>query len=235
MIEEKKEKFPTIFAFHLSGIPESNFITPKQQTFDGDSISSTLSILGGRAFGGVLRKTFSEQFALETGLYLSNRGFKVNMSYSDSNIVDSLNFRFVTYELPLNAQVFVKMSEEVFANVALGFVANYKVSSAGSSVNPKGKHQFENGAFVKNKFGIDFNAQIGFEFRTRDKGYFYLGGSSRIGLTPLFTYLSTYNYQGNFSQQFGPVNGGFLSFDLRYYFHNVKNKGEQIKKGPIVQ
>lgn len=236
-IREKREKYPTIFAVQARGILSTNFISPKTVSLIGDSVFSDLTHANGRAFGGVLRKTFSERFALESGLHFSNRRFRVNMSYPDSNLLDSNRFRYVNYEIPLTALVFVKLSPDWYANAGLGFTMTYGVSDAGVKTYPRPQHEFDHRAVLLRKFGLDVNAQFGFEYRTRKQGTFYLGGAARIGLTPMFTFFAGYSndYSDFSSIQFKDVQSGYLSVDLRYYFPIIKNKGQQPIEGPINQ
>jgi hypothetical protein len=81
------------------------------------------------------------------------------------------------------------------------------------------------------------NANVGFEFRTEKNGFFYLGGVARVPFKPLFDLYVQYDYTGTDYQSIlhGPVDGSFLSIELKYFFPNIKNKGLQFQDGPVEQ
>lgn len=232
-IPEPKEKFPTFFAASVNGLFPNTFLNSKSLVLKDTLMNSSLTQGFGSSIGGLIRRSYTDRFSLEAGIYYSTRNYQVDISVPDSNIFSSTSLKFTSFELPVNGLVFIKLSEEIYANAALGFSFGYKPSSIGGSNNPSGKHLFLYRGILNSKFSIDANAQFGFELRTRKSGFFYLGGSARVPLAPLFLFVSVYEYKTERYGLAGEANGGYFSLDLRYYFHNVKNKGPQPLKGPI--
>jgi len=211
----------------------TGFIGPRSLTLTDPNFTSTISSRNGYSMGGILRRSYTDRFSLETGIHYNTFMYDLNASVPDSNVSGSNDLKFTTYDIPLNALVFVKLTEIWHASAALGITALYKPSSVGVLSNPEGKHLFVQTGAALNKFGLDANAQFGFELRTRDKGYFYLGGSARVPLTNLFIFFTKYEYEDNSYAAQANYKGGYFTVDLRYYFHNVKNKGAQPNQSPI--
>ena len=98
---------------------------------------------------------------------------------------------------------------------------------------PGGDFIYTHTGFVDNKVGLGFNANLGFEYRTEKKGFFYLGGSARIPISNLFWLIADYRYEGHYQRLVGGVDGSFLSIDFKYFFPNIRNRGTQFNDGPI--
>lgn len=234
-LEEKKEKYPSDFSFVGQYILKNNFLGKNSYLTQNDSLYSSLTVGDGWTLGGILRKNFEERFALEYGLLYTNRLFEAEMGFIERDLKYASSFRFITYALPVTGLVFVKMSPEIFANVGLGLAGSYKTSNVEVVGNPEDNHQFLLGGLAAPKFGLDMNGQVGFEYRTRNQGTFYLGTSMRVGLSPLMYYISTYRKEGNSAQHTQSVQSNYFSVELRWYLPNIKNKGPQPKQGPITQ
>ena len=86
---------------------------------------------------------------------------------------------------------------------------------------------------VLRKISIDFNANVGFEYRTKKSGFFYLGGSIRVPFSPLFIILTKYQNQGYDLTTIDELNGSYLSIDLKYFFPITRSSGSTFKPGPI--
>lgn len=232
--EDKKEKFPTYFAFGANAIFPNNFQGTKTFLIDRDYTKSTITQMTGFNFGGLFRRSYTDRISIEAGLNYSTRRFDIQALIVDSNLTTRDTMKFTTLEIPVNGLVFVKMSENVYSNVGFGLSFLYKPSTVRVFSRPDDKSSIDHYGVVRNKFGMDLNGQVGAEIRTYDKGIFYLGGSVRVPLSPLFTMLSSYKY-GTQDAQTGTqqIQGGYISLDIRYYFHNVKNKGQQPLVSPM--
>ena len=120
------------------------------------------------------------------------------MSVADSNQYAERDLGFLTYDIPLNCLIYIKLNKTWYANASLGLSAVYKPSTIGGVNNLEGSHTFIHTGYVdyKKKFTADFNGNIGFEFRSKNSGFFYLGGAVQIPLEPLFYLAGMYKYQG---------------------------------------
>lgn len=231
----QSSKVPSYFGIHYRSLLPNNFVGSKSVDLNAQEFSSTCIQKPGYSIGATVRAGITELIAFETGINLIHRNFNINMSVVDSNLYAESNLGFLSYDIPLNCLIYIKLSKSWYANAALGVAASYKPSTIGTINNLDGNHAFIHTGYVdyKKKFTADFNGNIGFEFRSKDAGFFYLGGSVQIPLAPLFYLAGAYRYEGYELNDIQSINGSFLSIDLKYFFPNIKSNGSTFKPGPI--
>ncbi len=237
-----KRKLPTYFGIEVSPLFPTSFIGEKsllltQPANDPFNLSASITQKMGFSIGGTIRTSFTKFIALETGINYTKRNFDVTMALPDSGIAANTSLGFIQYSLPINALFYIKLDEKWYMDASLGFGVNFSPTSIGKVLKPQNRHVFTNLGYIKQKIGFDMNANLGFEFRTDKKGFFYLGGSARIPLQPLFRYYMQYEYNTSALVKVleGDVDGSFLAIQFKYFFPNIKNKGTQFNKGPIEQ
>lgn len=225
------QKFPSFFGLQIKTLIPTNFIGDVQTTVSKDGFKSTISQNIGYSFGATVRAGITELIAFETGINFNQRYFDIQSSYADSGIFVSNQLGFIHYDVPINGLIYIKLSKRLYANASLGLAAGFKPTSIGTLNNAGGTtYIFHTGAVTK-KISLDLNGNLGAEYRSKKSGTFYLGGSIRLPLKPLFTYISTYKNQGYKATGYGDVSGGYLSIDLKYFFKNVR--GQSPIKVPI--
>jgi hypothetical protein len=233
---EKREKFPIHFGLQTRVVIPSNFLGAVETNLSDQGFSSSLKQKLGFSYGALVRADFTKNITIEGGINFIQRHFNASMTYTDSIefIKDTNRLTFINYELPLTGIVKIQLGKSIFSMVGLGPAFTFKPTSVKLIDQPGGKHTFYHTGSVK-KFGIDLNAQIGFEYRTKKSGFYYFGGSAKIPTSYLFNWGGKYSQQGssNYLIDFAKVNGAFLSLDLRYYFPKIRNSGVQFKPGPI--
>lgn len=233
---EKKENYPIHFGIQTKLLLPSDFLGPVKTTLSNQGFQSILTQKTGYSYGGLIRADFTKNVTLECGINYIQRQFKAEMSYSDSSVTvnDTNNLTFINYELPITGIVKIQLARNIYSLVGLGPSFTFKPTNVALIDLPGGKHTFYHSGSVK-KFGIDLNAQAGFELRTKKSGYFYLGGGVKIPTSYLFNWGGKYAQQGSSESliDFQKVNGAFLSIDLRYYLPNIRNSGMQFIKGPV--
>lgn len=238
---QTKTKIPSYFGFRVSPVFPTKFIGEPLLTVlnteDNFDFSTTIMQKIGFSFGGTVRAGLTKLISLETGINYTQRNFDLEMSVPDSNLFAPSDLSFVTYDVPINALFYIKMSEKWYTNASLGVAINFKPTDIGKRTKPGGPHEFVNLGLIPigKKVSFDLNANLGFEFRSQKSGFFYLGGSARVPFSPLFEFLSEYSYQGFNRQAVGEVDGSYLSIDFKYFFPNIRTKGAQFKPGPIEQ
>jgi len=233
---EKKEKFPVLFGLQARILQPSEFLAPRTSTLLDGGFTSSLNQKSGFSYGALIRADYTKSISLEVGLNYIQRQFNAQMSFTDSitSISDSNKLTFINYEIPLTGIVKIQMGQKLFAIAGLGPSFTYKPTNVALIDQPGGPHTFYHSGTVK-KFGIDLNAQIGFEFRTRKSGIYYIGGAVKVPTGYLFNWGGKYSKQNSseYFIDFTKVNGAFLAIDLRYYLPKIKNSGLQFIKGPI--
>jgi len=233
LAQEKTDKLPTYFGVQVRPIFPTNYIGERITSLSGSGFETTISQRLGYGFGGTVRANITKLIAFESGINFTQRYFDLDVAIPDSNVVGSQGMTFVEYDIPLNALIYIQLSEEIFMNASLGGMITYKPTDTRVQIRPDGNHYFALYGLRDNSVGFDINANVGFEYRTRKSGFFYIGGSARVPLQPLFTYAAFYNYDANSTLLTGDVDGSFLTLDFKYFFPLIKNKGPQFLRGPI--
>tara|TARA_Y100000385_G_scaffold284603_1_gene342876 strand:- start:1158 stop:1931 length:774 start_codon:yes stop_codon:yes gene_type:complete len=229
----KKSKFPMSFAINAKALIPTDFVGSQTTFLTNSPFESTVTQKNGYSFGGILRTSFSDFFSLETGIYFNQRQFDINMSVLDSGITAQNNMSFISYEIPIQGRIFVRLSKTIFSSVSLGISPNYKPSNVQVVTLAGGSHGFSHTGFSASKMGVDFNAEFGFERRDKKNGTIYFGAGAKIPLNNLFDVIGQYANQGNKFTDVKSVRASFLFVDLRYYLPTVKNPGNEFKEGPI--
>lgn len=231
---KKKEKFPSYFGFQFRPVFPTRFIGEPETVMNNMEFSTTLSQKMGYSFGGTVRAGLTKLIAFETGINYTQRHFNVSMSVADSNVFATNDLTFITYDIPLNGLVYVQLSEQFFMNASLGVAVTYKPTDVGILTLPGGSYSFTHTGRVGSKATFDLNANFGFEFRTENSGFFYIGGSGRVPFSPLFTVIAQYKYQGYKNTVSAEVDGSYLALDFKYFFPNKQKRGTQWQRGPIL-
>lgn len=200
-----------------------------------NGFETTISPMLGYSYGGVVRVGITELLAIETGLNYIRRNYEASYSVPDSNVYAQDELGYVSFEMPVNFLVYIKLGNQLFMNVGIGASGNFNASNIKSQINPEGKHIFIFEGRRTNYFDFNANADVGFEYRTVKNGTFYLGLSGRVPFSPTMAIATEYQYGTNQEVAFGVVEGSTFSLSLKYFFHNARNKGVQFQKGPIEQ
>jgi len=231
---QKREKFPSYFGLQVKPVFPTQFIGSPTTTMTNGEFSTTVNQKIGYSFGGTVRAGFTKLLALETGINFTQRNFGIDMSIADSNVFATNSISFIQYDMPVNLLVYVQMSERFYMNASLGPAITFKPTDVGVITLPGGAFSFAHTGVVRKKAGIELNANFGFEFRTDKIGFFYIGGSGRIPLAPVFDMVAQYKYQGIERVAFAEIDGSYLSLDFKYFFPNIRNSGLQFQNGPIL-
>lgn len=236
----KKQRVPSYFGLQVKPIFPTRFIgSPvlEIRSGEGDDLFITSSIRQkmGYSFGGTVRVGITKLIAFETGINFNQRNFDLEMAVPDSSIYGVNDLSFISYDIPVNALFYIRLAEKWYMNASLGAAVTFAPTSVKADSNPRGLHYFQHTGLVESKVGLEMNANIGFEFRTEKSGFFYLGGSARVPIKPLFTFVADHKYKGYRTIVYDDVDGSYLSIDFKYFFPIIENKGEQFKGGPIVQ
>jgi Outer membrane protein beta-barrel domain len=222
-------RLPSFFGIQVRSVFPSEFVGNPVTSLSKDALAASITQSPGYSFGGIVRVGLSELIALETGINFTQRYFKLRGSIADSGIYVTNSLGFIQYDVPVNALFYIKLSKKWYANASLGLTAGFKPTSIATLNNINGSQFFYHTGVVDKKTSFDLNGNLGFEFRTKKSGFFYLGTTVRIPTKPLFIYVATYKNQGFKVTQYGDVSGSFLGIDLRYFFRNVRAIAEDKK------
>lgn len=231
---QKKEKLPSYFGVQFKPIFPGDFLSKSKINVSDTGFLATFSQKYAYSFGATIRVGITKLISFETGINQVKRNYDINFSVPDSNVIGKTDFGILSYDIPLNAMIYIQLSEKIFSNASLGTSFIYYPSNVGSRIIENSKYVFTAEGRRNRRFDLEINANFGFELRTEKNGFFYIGSSAKIPFAPIFKVAASYEY-GNEAQKLGigEVNGSYLSLDLRYFFPIVKTKGTQFNKGPI--
>lgn len=237
--KRKKDRFPSYFGLTVAPIFPSDFIGQKETVFldSTQRMESAFKQTTGYTFGASVRIGVTKLISIETGLFQVRRNFDVRCDFPDSNITSTSTLGFVNYDIPLNALMYVQLSEKWYMNAALGFSITHYPSNVLTQQDITPFLVAYQGLRVNRTF-FATGAGLGFEFRTKKAGTFYLGGAAKIPFNPIMVAVTDVTRTLN-SDRFRAVrriNGSYFSLELRYYLPSnfLKNKKQpNFQDGPI--
>lgn len=77
-----------------------------------------------------VRVALTKTIALETGLGQIQRRYSFTLNNDTANYSETAKVRYIGYELPITALIFIRLGERAFMNAALGFSADFYPSDA---------------------------------------------------------------------------------------------------------
>jgi hypothetical protein len=234
--DEKKQKtFVTIG-------PEVNLVLPtdfgaRPNVFYQDTMFKFYPNLGYR-FGACLRFDFSRTFSFQTGLYYISRTYTSEVGKANATKTDieqdyyNRQMNYVGFEIPIMALFYVQLGRKWFMNNAVGFSVDFYPSSIVKNANDSTTKYVSYGG--RNSWCVpSLKAAIGFEYRSENSGYFYLGGQFHRPFFAIFdgfaerTKGTPYGLQGSDI----PQSGTYFSVDFKYFFPpGKKNKWTETNK-----
>jgi hypothetical protein len=232
---QNKAKADNYFGFQYRPLIPVGIVGDRPFSMQEESFRTTVTPVFGYNYGGLVRVGITEQMSIETGLSYTKRNFRLDYEIIDSNVVAENRIGFVNYDIPVNWLVYIRLGRDLYANASLGLSLNFYPSNVRTTKSPFGQHLFifegRRGGF----FSLDINSNVGFEYRTKEKGIFYAGFSGKLPIQPILIIASEYRYD-TFSQvTFEKIEGATVSLDFKYFFHRPSNRGVQFKGGPIEQ
>jgi len=220
------EKGETIFGIQVKGIIPASILNAGAQTISNDSIDFTLSSASGLSVGGVLRHNFTKMFTIETGIHYVSRRYNFNFKQSIQQIDDNSDINLISYEIPVQWLLYIRLGEQFYMNTIFGVSVDFYPSDV---TNTR-----ENYAYImirKSWINLALIASVGFEYRTKDAGYFYIGGSLHYPLSDIGTLRVSYfpdpSNTADFVNLDQKVSGTYLSVDVRYFFKKNEEKKKQ--------
>lgn len=228
----QNNNLPTFFGIQVRPLFPTSAGGQELSSLTQSNYQVNISQNTGYSFGGIVRKGITKLIAFETGINYIQRNYSINMSLTDTNVNASHTWSHVNYEIPLNALIYIQLSSKTFMNSSLGGTIRFSPTDIKKIVQTGGIHSFESYGLYKSKIAFSINGNVGFEYRTNKKGFYYLGASISVPLTPIMDYFSIHSIQSNTNKTLveGEIQGRYISLDLRYFFPNIKKKGDQPNK-----
>ena len=190
---------------------------------DVPPLLGTAELTGGFAFGMMVRAGITKSISIETGINQITRRFDVAIANDTNGYAVQDNVRFIGYEVPALAMVYIRLGERSWMNNALGFSADLYPSDAERA------QEFSRVYLARTDWlQMGLVANIGLEYRTYKSGWFYLGATYHRPFGDIaeaeFTW---YDDLGFGTTIRGAIPGSYLTADLRYFFHNDPEKARR--------
>lgn len=210
--------------------PQTNAVSDSLGT---DLYSATLTPEFGFTAGMVIRYGFTKMISIETGINYVQR--KYSLSVGPEGQKQNSAFTIVGYEIPVQAMFFVRLADRFYMDAGAGLQLDIFPSDVYTSDT-----SFRHYGARTSIFNGGAIANLGWEYRTKKIGFFYLGASYHIPFTDIYTSRVAHvvNNVPQVATQFG-LNGSYLTFDVRYFFHEFpipqRKKGKKKGKEKPVQ
>jgi hypothetical protein len=221
----------TTFGIQLKPIIPVEFFNAGKLEETKSNIQFTNQPKFGLSFGMVIRKGLTKSLSIETGLNFLKRNFNLIIDDPDSSFSSKSDFSIVNYEIPVLGLVFVRLGRNMFMNVAGGVSFDFYPTP----LFVEDKH-FANAVNRNHWLQPSLLINLGWEYRTEKSGYIYLGASLHRTFSSNFKEFVTYKGEsGERNEEVTfDLTGNYLTLDIRYFFHEDKQKKKKkIKKQKV--
>jgi hypothetical protein len=189
--------------------PSDLFSTPIPPLVKNNNVY-TISPQIGYSAGAVVRIGITHTWTIESGIYYTRRNYNTHLQDSVGNSVSD-NFSFVNYEVPFLGLIYIKLAKNIYLNNAFGFCLDFFPTDVQTQDNG---HYYER--VVSNSWVLPaLMANVGAEYRTADKGYFYIGALYHRMLVPM---AATGFYSPTIDRVGTIIQGHYFAVDLKYFF-----------------
>jgi hypothetical protein len=207
------------------------FLKTSEQTVSQNGVDFTITPKLGYSGGMVIRWGFTNTVSLETGINYVKRNY--DLDFKTDTFHGNSDFGVVNYQIPLNALVFIRLTNRLYMNASAGLSLDMFVSDIHTFSSYFNNYSQRNGVFQSGVL-----ANLGWEYRTVKSGYFYIGASFQRPFTQIYNSSLTYEpSKANNEKVVMKLNGSYLTFDVRYFFNPLpinkkikKLKSEKVKE-----
>jgi hypothetical protein len=180
----------------------------------------TVTPRSGYVLGGVFRVGLWKNTALESGLSVAQRHYRLSIENGPYNFDHEQTFRIVGYELPISLLVFLRLGEESYMSAGLGACINAFPSEVGI-----GDRNFFMLGFRNARINPGATAGLGFEQRT-NIGSFYIGATFQLPLKAIYNLTIEYTEppQAERPRVQTELRGNYVTLDLKFFFASGEPK-----------
>lgn len=212
----------TTFGMQLRPLIPNEIVNFREVEASGEGIDATWIPRPSLIFGGMVRYGFTDSFSIESGINMVRRNYRVRIEGNDLGVQGELRNAFVGYEIPFQGLYYVRLSDKLWMNASGGLSLDMYPSntfSAGFDQRDTIFYDLEQFTQRRRWLQIAVTANYGFEWRTKEKGYFYLGASYHQPIGPMAYSEAVIRWQGGIRRVITPLDGTYFTIDLRYFFH----------------
>lgn len=192
----------TIFPTELLNVREA-FLIQDDKEYGVDPIS-------GFSYGGVVNFRLSKRFYILTGINMLRRNYSAYQI--KEGVRTDVRFRTMTFEIPIMASYYIRLSNNLLLNVASGLPLQFTPTDLFAR-----KDELEALSFKLGWMKPVISNTVGMEWRTEFSGGIYLGAIYNIAPWPLFvTRIAERNVPFNDGVFIDQI-GDFFGIVARYY------------------
>jgi hypothetical protein len=218
------QKGVTTFGIQYKPIIPNSLIGTFEQDFNEGILVSSVKQKVGHSFGMVVRVGLTDKISLESGINYTQRKFNLDFEIPDSGYAAQNTVGVVSYEIPVSGLIYVRLGDDIYMNSSLGVAMTLFPSDVRTytDIPDIANSYFQQEGAYRSKLQGAALANLGFEYRTKKAGYFYLGASYHLPFTPIMTFAMSYEYDNTNVVSRDNIHGSYLTLDLRYFFHEKK-------------
>lgn len=223
---QEHKKGETIFGLEVKGIIPSSILNAGKIDLTNDSIAVQIKPEYGFSFGMIIRYNFTKMFTLETGLHMTRRFFPVNFEHQPSGLNELSEVELVSYEIPIQWLLYIQLGEQMYMNTILGVSLDIYPSDV-----TKTQESYAYIIMPKSWIQVSLLASVGFEYRSKESGYFYFGASIHSPFGGIGDFKLSYYHDNSLSEYVTlgtQLSGTYLSADFRYFFNKKEKKKKEI-------
>ncbi|MCX6351969.1 MAG: hypothetical protein NTX03_08910 [Bacteroidetes bacterium] len=200
-----------IFGFQLKPIFPSELFNTTNEVYKNGKNQYTTTPTTGLNFGMVMRQSLYKRISLETGISYSKRNYTMGLLDSNGRKY-STSFRYLSYEIPISAMIYIPLDKQNFINNSFGLSADFFPSNIFSQSD-----SFKQ--YTVRKFWVlpALVATTGYEFRSEKYGYFSAGISYHRMLSIMAFTKFIFTQPTGDETLIRPLSGHYFAFDFKYY------------------
>lgn len=218
----------TTFGLQIKPMVPSKFFGSGPDSASVENLSIGFTPKFGLNLGMVIRRGLTKSWSFETGINMVQRNYELEYSHPFLKSNQKLKFRYIGYEIPLQALVYVRLTDKLWMNASGGVSIDLypsDVRSLNSIFQDTSAVDFEQLTIKNNWIQLSLLANYGFEWRTKEKGYFYFGASFHRPFSNIGTTIASLSINNNASESLAyALKGSYLTADFRYFFHEKPEK-----------
>lgn len=218
------KKGETIFGIEVKGIFPTSILDSGPVDLGDDSLSIHMKSPSGYSFGMIIRHNFTKMFTIETGIHLTNRIYSLNITNSNNGFNENSKIELDSYEIPVQWLLFIRLGDQFYMNTIFGISLDIFPSDV-SKTEKYYRYYIQRDNWIK----ASILASIGFEYRTKKSGFFYLGGSVHSPFGNIGRLYVSYFHNDIITEDVtynSEIKGTYFSLEFRYFF----NKKEKVVK-----
>ncbi len=215
------------FGIQFRPLVPNSLVDFAEVTESSDTLIATWNPRTSLNFGMVVRFGITPAFSIESGINLVRRNYTIQVESPTEKVESELRYAFVGYEVPIQALYYVRLTDQLWMNASGGVSIDMypsDVFSTSSAVRDTIFYDFEQYTGRRGWVQMAVQANYGFEWRTKDKGYFYLGATYHQPFTAMAWSETIIDWQGGIHRLTTELTGNYFTLDLRYFFHEPPSR-----------